>query len=190
MNFFEQAAACDTIGGTGATGPNQSFRTVPSPSHQPHSASVSQTSLLHNLLPSQTSSVHMRPFDAIVSHNSGTIQPSSLVQLNPTLLPPMTSTQTTVVTAASPSLSVLPPVHPPLASHQPQSVPLHHHPFPLHMLSPAPPHGMPLLQPFPPPKPSPLLTPAASYAPELTRDQVKGALLRLVQVLFLDCTMF
>jgi hypothetical protein len=92
MNFFEQAAACDTIGGTGAAGPNQSFRIVPSPTHQPHSASVSQTSPLHNLLPSQTSSVHMRPFDAIVSHNSGTIQPSSLVQLNPTLLPPMTST--------------------------------------------------------------------------------------------------
>ncbi|TVU44003.1 hypothetical protein EJB05_03427 [Eragrostis curvula] len=154
---------------------------APSPSHQPHSASASQTSALHNLLLSRTSSVHMRPFDADISHNSATIEPSSLVKVTPTLLPPMTSTQTTMANATSSSLSVLPPLHPPLASYQPQSVPLPHHPFPLPMASPSPPYGMPLLQPFPPPKPSPLLTPAASYVSVLTRDQVKDALLRLVQ---------
>lgn len=132
MNFFEQEAACvgDTIDGTGAAGPNQSFRSVPYSSHQPHSASASQTSVLHNLLPSLTSSVYMSPFDANVSHNSATIQPSSLVKVNPTLLPPVPSTQTTAANAAS-SMSVLPPLHPPLGSHQLQSVPLHHHPFSL-----------------------------------------------------------
>lgn len=177
-----RAPACvgGTIGGTGTAGPNQAFGSVPSPSHQPFSASATQASALHSLLPSQTS-VHMRPFDATVSHNSATIQPSSLTQVNPTLLPLMTSTQTTMANAASSSLSVLPPSHPPFASHQPQSVPLHHHPFPLPMASPAPPCGLPLLQPFPPPKPSPLLNPAASDVSALTRDQVKGALLRLVQ---------
>ncbi|GJN23992.1 hypothetical protein PR202_gb11696 [Eleusine coracana subsp. coracana] len=184
MNFFEQAAACedDTIGGTDAAGLNQSLRSVPSPSLQPHSASVSETSSLHNLLPSRTSSVHMRPFDANISHNSATIQPSTLVKANPTLLPPMTSTQTAMADAASSPLSVLTPLCPPLASHQLQSVPLHHHSFALPVASPSPPYGMPLLQPFPPPKPSPLLTPAESYVSVLTRDQVKSALLRLVQV--------
>ncbi|KAK3148825.1 hypothetical protein QOZ80_3AG0209200 [Eleusine coracana subsp. coracana] len=180
---FSIEAACvdDTIGGTDTAGLNQSLRSVPSPSLQPHSASASQTSALHSLLPSRTSSVHMRPFDANISPNSATIQSSSLVKVNPTFLPPMTSTQTTMADAASSSLSVLTPLRPPLASHQLQSVPLHHHPFALPVASPSPPYGMPLLQPFPPPKPSPLLTPAASYASVLTRDQVKSALLRLVQ---------
>ncbi|GJM95950.1 hypothetical protein PR202_ga12746 [Eleusine coracana subsp. coracana] len=190
MNFFEQAAACvdDTIGGTEAAGLNQSLRSVPSPSLQPHSASASETSALPSLLPSRTSSVHMRPFDANISHNSATIQPSSLVKVNPTLLPPMTSTQTTMADAVSSPLSVLTPVRPPLVSHQLQSVPLHHHPFALPVASPSPPYGMPLLQPFPPPKPSPLLTPAESYVSVLTRDQVKSALLRLVQVFSFSLT--
>lgn len=188
VNFFEQEAACvgDTSDATGSARPNQSFRSVPSPSHQPHSVSASQTPALHNLLPSRTSSVHMSPFDANVSHHSATIQSSSLAKANPTLLPPMASTQTTAATAAS-STTVFPPLHPPLGSHQLQSVPLHHHPFSLPTASLPPPYGMPLLQPFPLPKPSPLLTPAASYVSLLTRDQVKGALLRLVQVLFVDC---
>ncbi|GJN22740.1 hypothetical protein PR202_gb10335 [Eleusine coracana subsp. coracana] len=134
------------------------FSNESSPSLQPHSANASETSALHNLLSSRTSSVHMRPFDANVSPNSATIQPSSLVKVNPTLLPPMTSTHTTMAEAASSSLSVLAPLRPPLASHQLRSVPLHHHPFALPVASPSPPYGMPLLQPFPPPKPSPLLT--------------------------------
>ncbi|TVU43970.1 hypothetical protein EJB05_03392, partial [Eragrostis curvula] len=156
-------------------------RSAPSPSHQPHSASASQTSALHNLLLSRTSSVHMRPFDADISHNSATIEPSSLVKVTPTLLPPMTSTQTTMANATSSSLSVLPPLHPPLASYQPQSVPLPHHPFPLPMVSPSPPYGMPFTSTIPATKTVTMLTPAASYVSVLTRDQVKDALLRLVQ---------
>uniref|UniRef100_A0A0A9D4J9 mRNA-decapping enzyme-like protein n=1 Tax=Arundo donax TaxID=35708 RepID=A0A0A9D4J9_ARUDO len=186
------ACADDMIGGTGTVRSNQSFRTVPSPTHESHSASASQPSAFHYLLPSrtlsvpvrpfdasQTLSVPVRPFDAHISHNSATIQPASLVEVKPALLAPMASAQTTMASAAS-SLSIIPPSHPPLGLHQPQSAPLHQ-PFPLSTASPPPLYGMPLLQPFPPPKPSPLLTPAASYGLVLTRDQVKGALLRLVQ---------
>jgi mRNA-decapping enzyme 1B len=56
------------------------------------------------------------------------------------------------------------------------------HPFPLHTTPPNPPYGMPLLQPFPPPSPLPLLTPSASYSQVITREQVGAALLRLAQV--------
>ncbi|XP_062214041.1 mRNA-decapping enzyme-like protein [Phragmites australis] len=175
---ISKADACvdDMIGGTKTVRQNQSLRTVPSPSHESHSASASQPSAFHNLLPSRTLSVPVRPFDAHIS-SSTTIQPASLVK--PALLAPMASTQTTMANASS-SLSVVPPLHPPLALHQPQSAPLHQ-PFPLPTVSPSPLYGTPLLQPFPPPKPSPLLTPAAFYGLVLTRDQVRGALLRLVQ---------
>jgi mRNA-decapping enzyme 1B len=45
-------------------------------------------------------------------------------------------------------------------------------------------HGTPLLQPFPPPTPTPSLTPAHNEEPEILRDKVKDALRRLVQVSF------
>uniref|UniRef100_A0A0A9B110 mRNA-decapping enzyme-like protein n=1 Tax=Arundo donax TaxID=35708 RepID=A0A0A9B110_ARUDO len=190
---ISKADACvdDMIGGTGTVLSNQSFRAVPLPSHESDNASASQPFAFHNLLPSQTLSVpvrpfdasqtlsaRVRPFDAPISHNSATIQPASLLKVKPALLAPIASTQTTMANAAS-SLSIIPPLHPPLALHQP-SAPLHQ-PFPLPTASPSPLYGMPLLQPFPPPKPSPLLTPAASYGLILTRDQVKGVMQRLVQ---------
>lgn len=46
------------------------------------------------------------------------------------------------------------------------------------------PHGTPVLQPFPPPTPSPLLTPASAMAPNhgpASREKVRDALLMLVQ---------
>ncbi|CAA6661476.1 unnamed protein product [Spirodela intermedia] len=43
------------------------------------------------------------------------------------------------------------------------------------------PYGTPLLQPFPPPTPSPSLTPPTSYGSVITRDRVRDALSRLVQ---------
>lgn len=44
-------------------------------------------------------------------------------------------------------------------------------------------YGTPLLQPFPPPNPSPSLTPPAStYAPVINRDKVRDAIQSLAQV--------
>lgn len=45
------------------------------------------------------------------------------------------------------------------------------------------PYGASLLQPFPPPTPSPALTPAPLYGPIITRDNVRDALVRLAEVL-------
>ncbi|XP_051177173.1 uncharacterized protein [Lolium perenne] len=68
-----------------------------------------------------------------------------------------------------------PPLHP---QHQ-QSDPLLQ-PFPQCSVPP-PPYGALLLQPLPPPNPSPLLAPTASHGPILSRDRVRDALLNLVQ---------
>ncbi|KAF8757444.1 hypothetical protein HU200_010964 [Digitaria exilis] len=168
-----------TIGGTGGTvQPKQSFRVIRSSSHELHNASASQASALYSLLPSPTSSVTLRPFDAHRPHSSATTQSASLLNVKPQLAP-MALTQSTVASAAS-SLSTVPPLQPPFANHQPQVVPLLH-PFPLPTVLPNPPYGMPLLQPFPPPDPLPLLTPSASYSQVITREQVGSALLRLAQ---------
>ncbi|XP_066334140.1 mRNA-decapping enzyme-like protein isoform X2 [Miscanthus floridulus] len=175
-----KAATCvHTIGGTGAVQPNQSFRDIPYPSHGSHNSTAPHSSSLHSLLPSRTSSVTPRAFDAHRPNSSTTIQPASLLDSKPPLLAPMASTHSTVANAAS-SLPTVPPLHPPFADRQPKSAPLLH-PFPLPTVSPVPPYGMPLLQPFPPPNPLPLLTPSASYSQVVTREQVGAALLRLAQ---------
>ncbi|OEL28934.1 mRNA-decapping enzyme-like protein [Dichanthelium oligosanthes] len=172
------AACADTIDGTSAVQPNQSFRVIPS-SHELHNASASQASALRSLLPSLTSSVTLRPFDAHRPHSSATTQSASLSNVKPQPLAPTASTQSTIANAAS-ALSTVPPLHQPFVNHQPQVPPLLH-PFPLPTATPNPPYGMPLLQPFPPPNPLPLLSPSASYSQVITREQVGAALLRLVQ---------
>lgn len=183
MNFPKQAATCvHTIGGTGAVQPNQSFRATPS-SHGSHNATAPHSSSLHSLPPSRTSSVTLRSFGAHRPNSSTTIQPASLLDSKPPLLAPMASTQSTVANPAS-SLPTVPPLHPSFADWQPKSASLLH-PFPLPTVPPVPPYGMPLLQPFPPPNPLPLLTPSASYSQMITRQQVGAALLRLAQVLSL-----
>lgn len=55
------------------------------------------------------------------------------------------------------------------------------------------PHGTPVLQPFPPPTPSPLLTPASATAPNhgpASREKVRDALLMLVQVFLAPSSFF
>lgn len=121
MNFLKQkqvAPCAHAIGGTGSTGqPKQSFRAIPSSSHELHNASASQASALHSLLPSRTSSITLRPFDANRPHSSATTQSASLLNVKQQLAP-MALTQSTVASAAS-SLSTVPPLHPPFANHQP-----------------------------------------------------------------------
>ncbi|CAN6286254.1 unnamed protein product [Urochloa humidicola] len=172
----EVAACVGTIGGMGAVQPNQSFRTISSSSHELHNASAPQASALNSLLPSRTSSVTLRPFDAYRPHSSATTQSASVLNLKPQL----PSMQSTIANAAS-SLSTVRPLLPPFYNHQPQVSPLLH-PFPLPTAPPIPPYGMPLLQSFPPPNPLPLLTPlSSSYSQEITRAQVGAALMRLAQ---------
>ena len=67
---------------------------------------------------------------------------------------------------------------PPAASMMPTAPPLH----PTSAAAQRPPYGTPLLQPFPPPTPPPSLTPAHSDGALISRDKVKDALQRLVQV--------
>ncbi|CAL4945331.1 unnamed protein product [Urochloa decumbens] len=174
------AACVGTIGGTGAVQANESFRTISSSSHELHNASAPQASALHGLLSSQTSSVTLRPFDAYRPHSSATTQSASVLNSKPQLLAPMASMQSTIGNPAS-SLSTVPPLLPPFDNHQTQVAPLLHS-FPLPTAPSIPPYGMPLLQPFPPPNPWPLLTPSSpSYSQMITREQVGAALMRLAQ---------
>jgi mRNA-decapping enzyme 1B len=183
MNFLKQVPACvDMVGGTGAVQPNQSFRTISSSSHELHNASAPQAPALHSMLPSRTSSVTLRPCDAHRPHSSATTQSAILLNVKPQLLAPMASPQSTIPNDAS-SLSTVPPLHPPFVNHQPEVAP-----FSLPTAPPNPPYGMPLLQPFPPPNPLPLLTPSSSYSQVITREQVRAALLRIVQVFSLKWT--
>ena len=68
-------------------------------------------------------------------------------------------------------------VAPPASSMMPTAPPLR----PTSTAAQRPPYGTPLLQPFPPPSPPPSLTPAHN-ALVISRDKVKDALQRLVQV--------
>ncbi|CAM0877811.1 unnamed protein product [Alopecurus aequalis] len=168
------AAACvgAPTGGTDPVQPNQSIRAVPSSRNASPSAISSQ--------PSRTSSATVASPDAHVSTSSPTNQPANLIKQ--LLVPhiPITFSQPTTADAAFAS-SAPPPLHPPFAIQHRQSAPLHQ-PFPLSSAPPPLPYGAPLLQPFPPPNPPPpLLAPTATHAPAISRDRVKGALLKLVQ---------
>ena len=177
MHLWEQAAA--NAGGTASVAvagqPNQSFGAIPL-SHAPPSTITSQSPGLHHLLPSQASSVSGIPAD--VHGGTGPIVRSTSL-VNPSHFSPLTSAQTAMVRSNS-AVPTAPPQHPRNAQ-QPQSAPLLQ-PFPLPTASPSPPYGTPLLQPFPPPNPSPSLASAPVYNPALSRDKVRDALLRLVEV--------
>ncbi|RLM85922.1 mRNA-decapping enzyme-like protein [Panicum miliaceum] len=174
--FFSAAA---NTGGTASVAvagqSNQSFGAIPL-SHAPTSTITSQSPGLHHLLPSQASLVSGIPTD--VHGGTGPIVRSTSL-VNPSHFSPLTSAQTAMVHSNS-AVPTAPPQHPRTAQ-QPQSAPLLQ-PFPLPTASPSPPYGTPLLQPFPPPNPSPSLASAPVYNPALSRDKVRDALLRLVEI--------
>jgi mRNA-decapping enzyme 1B len=177
VHLWEQAAA--NVGGNSAVAvarqPIQPFGATPVAAHAATSITTTQSPGLHYLLPSQASSVSGRPADA--HGGTGSIgRSTSLVY--PSLFSPLTSSQTKMVHTNS-AVPTAPPQHPRIAQ-QPQSAPLLQ-PFPLPTAS-SPPYGTPLLQPFPPPNPSPSLASAPVLSPALTRDKVRDALLRLVEV--------
>lgn len=154
---------------------NQSFGSTPLSSHAPTSISISQPPAVHHLPPSQTSSV----ISPDVHGGTGAVVNRSASLLNPSLFSPLTSSQTTMA-RTNPVAPTAPPQHPRITQ-QPHSAPLLQ-PFPLPTASPSPPYGTPLLQPFPPPNPSPSLASAPVYSPVLSREKVRDALLRLVEV--------
>uniref|UniRef100_A0A0D9W149 WH1 domain-containing protein n=1 Tax=Leersia perrieri TaxID=77586 RepID=A0A0D9W149_9ORYZ len=160
-----------------ATHSNKSVGMVHSSTRASPSAISTQSPALHGLHPSQISSVPVMPLDAHRS-SSTSIQPTNLA--NPLFFPPPMPSLQTASHAAS-SLCSTVPLHPPITVQQPQSAPLHQ-PVSLPTASSIPPYGMPLLQPFPPPNPSPFLTSGVSNGPVITRDQLKDGLLSLCQV--------
>jgi len=146
-----------------APGPNASAAGPP-----PHQAStIPSTSHAASIIPPA-----LTPF-----------QPTPLPTLSAPLIPNESSVSSNHTTnLVKPSLFAPPPSSsalPPIASSMPTAPPLQP---PVAMQRP---YGAPLLQPFPPPAPSPSLTPtpASNYGPVITRDKVQDALLRLVQVL-------
>lgn len=178
VHLWKQAAA--NAGGNSAVAvarqPIQLFGATPVATHAATSITTTQSPGLHYLLPSQASSVSGRPADA--HGGTGSIgRSTSLVY--PSLFSPLTSSQTKMVHTNS-AVPTAPPQHPRIAQ-QPQSAPLLQ-PFLLPTASPSPPYGTPLLQPFPPPNPSPSLASAPVLSPTLSRDKVRDALLRLVEV--------
>lgn len=171
--FFSTAANVRGTSGIVVAGqPNQSFGATPLSSHTP-SIAASQPPALHHLLLSQPSSVSGIPYD--VHGGTGAIARSTNL-VNPSLFSPLMSSQT--VASNSSGAPTAPRQHP-RSTQQPQSAPLLQA-FPLPTTSPSPPYGTPLLQPFPPPNPSPSLASAPVYNPQLSRDKVRDALLRLV----------
>lgn len=86
--------------------------------------------------------------------------------VTPAFFAPPSSSSASLAPPVSSMTPTAPPLHPALASAQ------------------RPPYGTPLLQPFPPPAPPPSFTPAHSDGPVISRDKVKDALQRLVQVCF------
>ncbi|PKA47531.1 mRNA-decapping enzyme-like protein [Apostasia shenzhenica] len=128
------------------------------------------------------------------SHISATLPPASTIQTPPSLpnssaaiIPLLDTNESSsgsnlATNLVKPSLFANPPVSsqlmmPPITSFAPTAPPLHP---PLTMQRP---YGTPLLQPFPPPTPPPSLTPTPNYAPVISRDKIRDALLKLVQLI-------
>lgn len=144
---------------------------IPEQPHQP-SATVS--------LPSRTTSVTPFPLptpqpnpplptvstplapllDTLEPTSNTTVSATNLVK--PSFFTPSSSSSALMMPPISVSMPTAPPLHPPVTMQRP--------------------YGTPLLQPFPPPTPPPSLTPASNNTPAITREKVRDALMKLVQV--------
>ncbi|XP_074572654.1 mRNA-decapping enzyme-like protein [Curcuma longa] len=109
-------------------------------------------------IPSASPAPLMPPLDNPESGNGSSSWAANLVK--PSFFSPALSSAPPVLPVSS-SVPTAPPLHPPVTMQRP--------------------YGTPLLQPFPPPAPSASLTPGPNFAPVITRDKVRDALLRLVQ---------
>ncbi|KAG6491621.1 hypothetical protein ZIOFF_046553 [Zingiber officinale] len=110
-------------------------------------------------IPSASSVPLVKPLDNLESGNGSGSHAMNLVK--PSFFSPALSSAL-VMPPVSSSVPTAPPLHPPVTMQRP--------------------YGTPLLQPFPPPTPSASLTPSQNFGSVITRDKVRDALLRVVQV--------
>lgn len=141
---------------TGQPHPSPATFSLPS-SHTPK-VIPSTLPILQSAPAFPTSSAPLMPF--LEAHESSNNRNRSTNLVKPSFFSPLSSSSLMIPQISS-SMPTAPPLHPPLTMQQP--------------------YGTPLLQPFPPPTPPPSLTPAPS-GPVITKDKVRDALLRLVQV--------
>ncbi|XVF05129.1 hypothetical protein REPUB_Repub05bG0145000 [Reevesia pubescens] len=158
VNFFSTAMTIGGASNAGVSGqPYQSSAAMPAPSNPAIVASPTVPALQ---LPSPLSSSTPLPvLDTPESNSNHT----NLVKPSAFFVPPSSSAQ--ILPPVSTSLLTAPLLNPPLSQQRP--------------------YGAPLLQSFPPPTPSPSLTPAhvptQNYGLTISREKVRDALLALVQ---------
>lgn len=111
-------------------------------------------------IPSTSSTPLMSTLDNLESGKGSSSHATNLVK--PSYFSPPAALLMPLVPSSVPAAA--PPLHPPVTMQQP--------------------YGTPLLQPFPPPSPSASLAPTQNFGPVITRDKVRDALLRIVQVNF------
>ncbi|XWS73870.1 hypothetical protein CRYUN_Cryun02cG0166300 [Craigia yunnanensis] len=155
VNFFSTAMTVGSASYAAVSGqPYQSSAAMPAPSNPAIVASPAVPALQ---LPSPLSTSLMPLHDTPESSCNHT----NLVKPSAFFVPPFSSPQ--ILPPVSASLPTAPLLNPPLSLQRP--------------------YGAPLLQPFPPPTPSPSLTPVPTqnYGLTISREKVRDALLALVQ---------
>lgn len=137
--------------------PRPSPATISLPSSHTPNVFPSTVPILQTAPAISSSSAPLMPF--LGTHESSNNSNHSTNLVTPSFFsPPCSSLAIPQVPASVPTA---PPLHRPVTMQQP--------------------YGSPLLQPFPPPTPPPSLAPIPS-GPVITKDKVRDALLRLVQV--------
>ncbi|KAL5081940.1 hypothetical protein RYX36_010361 [Vicia faba] len=159
INFFSAAMAIGNTSNAPITGqPYQSSASISS-SVPTHAATPALPTLQ---IPTLSTSPYIPQHDAPESINISS-RATNLVK--PSFFIPPPSSASMMLPPVSSSVSTAPPLHPTGTVQRP--------------------YGTPMLQPFPPPTPPPSLTPGSSplpnYAPVISREKVRDALLVLVQ---------
>ncbi|XP_071931630.1 mRNA-decapping enzyme-like protein isoform X2 [Coffea arabica] len=154
-----------TVGSANATVGGQPYHpSAPVPSSRPQGAVTPPTATIRTPSPPLSTTNPLMPLLETPEHNTDTKRSANLVKPS-TFFGPPPSSSPLMVPPVSSSMPTAPPLHPPGSLQRP--------------------YGAPLLQPFPPPTPPPSLTPTAAptpnYAPAISRDKVREALLVLVQ---------
>ncbi|XP_019702769.1 mRNA-decapping enzyme-like protein isoform X1 [Elaeis guineensis] len=158
VNFFSAATNIGSVSKPTIIGqPHQSSAAIPLSSHAPNIIPTTVPTL-HSALSLPTSAPPLMPFLDAHESSSNTSRATNLVK--PSFFAPASTSSSLMMPPVASSMPASPPLHPPVTMQRP--------------------YGTPLLQPFPPPTPSPSLTPP-NYGSVITKDRVRDALLKLVQ---------
>jgi mRNA-decapping enzyme 1B len=156
--YLQGAASIGSVSNAQPSGRvHPSTESIPS-SHVP--LIVPSAASTHQLPPSVASTASPLPVHGTNAHTS---RPTNLV--TPDFFAPPPSSSAPLAPPGASVVPTAPPLHPTSAASIQRSQ-----------------YGTPLLQPFPPPTPPPSLNPSHSDRLTVTRDRVKDALQRLVQV--------